>query len=439
MHSRIITVDFAKKAGKIKPLLCSSALPLSEYPHPYDLKEVYADMSVGTVRLTPRENLPIGVGDIFPDFSLDPRLEASYNFTVLDSAASMVKSLGMDIFLTLGERPDPTLSSPRNLPPRDKRKWAEICVGIIRHLNEGWANGFKYGIKLVEIWQGADTYASFRAEPEEYYELYSLVSKRLKERFPRLSVGGYSSKGFYSLNHAYGTEEERKSIDFLENFLDFQAKEKAPLDFLSWKCYAGFPEELPLHSNYAASYLSTAGFKKAKSIVTEFNAAPKSPTFFFDKSYPAFLASMLLGAQKSDVDMMFYSDLSPLSPSNGLYSLNDRAALHPYAALGVAAAFGELLRVGDAVDSGEDYRRELYALAAGGKDRGAVLISTADFNGRITVEFKNSPFTVCKIKGMTGGGERGVGASTVAEAVSVSSDRLNLKAGANQVYLITLE
>ena len=27
-------------------------------------------------------------------------------------------------------------------PPKDYQKWAKICEGIIRHYNEGWADGF---------------------------------------------------------------------------------------------------------------------------------------------------------------------------------------------------------------------------------------------------------------------------------------------------------
>ena len=37
-------------------------------------------------------------------------------------------------------------------PPKDFQKWAEICEHIIMHYNEGWANGFHYGIKYFEVW-----------------------------------------------------------------------------------------------------------------------------------------------------------------------------------------------------------------------------------------------------------------------------------------------
>ena len=215
MHSRFIQVDFSKKAGKIKPLFSSPTLPLSSYPCRYDVSREFSEFNVGIVKLRPSVDLEIGISDIFPDPSLDPRLEASYNFTALDAAATLAKGQGMDIFLSLGERPDMACTSLRTLAPRDIEKWAEICVGILRHLNEGFSGGFKYGVKYVEIWPEADSLSSFRSSPEEFYELYTTVSKRLKERFPRLRVGGYSALGFYSLNHVDGSEEEKRSIDFL--------------------------------------------------------------------------------------------------------------------------------------------------------------------------------------------------------------------------------
>ena len=439
MQGRIVTVDFSKKAGKLKSLLCSHALTHSELPFFYDLTDEYSELSVPTVRIGAGEYMSLGVQDVFPDFYLDPRFESSYNFTVLDTVASLIKSQGREIFLSLGERPDTACSSPRNLVPRDVEKWAEICVGIIRHLNEGWGNGFKYGVKQIEIWPGADSKASFRGTPEEYYELYSVTAKRLKERFPRLQIGGYSADGFYALNHVDGTEEQKRSIDFLEGFLAYTSEKKAPLDFLSWKCYATYPEELSLHANYAASYLINFGFKRAKSIVTEFNLRSNDCSYVFDKSYPAFLASSLISAEKSGIDMMFYSDFSPLSPRNALYSFDDRKTLRRYGAYGAASAYAELYRIGTAVDSGEDYRRELYTLAAGGKDKGALLLVTSDFKGQLTVDLKNCPFSRCSVKGMTGGGERGVGFSTVKDGISVASGRINLKAGPHQIYLISFE
>ena len=439
MHSRFIQVDFSKKAGRIKPLFSSPSLPVSQYPCRYDVSSLLSELNVGTVRLRPSIDLEIGISDVFPDPDLDPRLEASYNFRALDAAASLVKGQGMDIYLSLGERADVSCSALRTLAPRDPEKWAEICVGIIRHLNEGFAGGFKYGIKYVEIWPEADSLSSFRSSPEEFYELYTTVATRLKEHFPRLRVGGYSCKGFYSLNHVDGSEEEKRAIDFLESFLDYISARKAPLDFLSWQCYATSPEELALHSNYAASYLVNSGYKKALSIVSGFNLRCKTPDTVYQKSYPAFLASSLIIAEKSSVDMLFYSDLSPFGRDNGLFSLDDRIAVRRYGAFGAAKAFGELFRIGTAAETGEDYRRELYTLAAGGRDRGALLIVTGEYNGQITVELKNSPFTLCSIVGLTGGGERGSGASSGAENIPISSGRLNLKAGRDQVYLISFE
>jgi hypothetical protein len=35
--------------------------------------------------------------------------------------------------------------------PADFDRWAAICLGIIRHYNEGWAHGFRHGIRYFEV------------------------------------------------------------------------------------------------------------------------------------------------------------------------------------------------------------------------------------------------------------------------------------------------
>ena len=71
-----------------------------------------------------------------------------------------------------------------------------VCEHIIRHYNEGWANGFKLGIEYWEIWNEPDgkkpngDQPNWSGTPEEFYEMYSVTAAHLKKRFPKLKIGG---------------------------------------------------------------------------------------------------------------------------------------------------------------------------------------------------------------------------------------------------------
>ena len=73
-------------------------------------------------------------------------------------------------------------------PPKDFGKWARICEHIIRHYNEGWANGFHFGIVYWEIWNEPDNglpgeNQMWTGTDEEYFALYDVTAKHLKKCF----------------------------------------------------------------------------------------------------------------------------------------------------------------------------------------------------------------------------------------------------------------
>ena len=71
-------------------------------------------------------------------------------------------------------------------PPKDFGKWARICEHVIRHYNEGWADGFHYGITYWEIWNEPDNGPTvarnqmWTGTAEQYYELYDVTARHLK-------------------------------------------------------------------------------------------------------------------------------------------------------------------------------------------------------------------------------------------------------------------
>ncbi len=444
MIQRNINVDFSRSAGRLKPVNSVNLGPRFGMELSVDFSAEYATMGVPLVRVHNPEP-PSGGGryidlhNIFPDPALDERFAESYNFAPTDAYLSAVKESGAEIFLRIGESGEPYEVRRHTYPPRDPEKWARIAERVIAHYNRGWANGFKWGIKYVELMPDADEPYGWGGTPTEYYEFYRTVANHIKDTFPRLKIGGYSSGGFHSLNHYDATDRERAYVSFLEGFLGYVTSPatRAPLDFLSWRCYAESPEELSLHSSYARNYLGQYGLKRTESIISEFNLSG-GDGIHLSREYPASLVASLIVAAKSDVGAMFYSDLDPRSPRCGLWSLEDRTNKHYYAAYHAMCAFGTLSRKGTVVDSSEDYRHAIYSLATRDDEGGTVMIATRNYSGIIELNIVGSQYTSYSIKGLVGGGTRGEGMSTSAESIPLNDGKIRMRAGKNEVYLVTL-
>ena len=442
MIKRTVNIDFSRKTGKIKPVNCLNNGPLFGIDLDLDFTEQYNEIKPPFIRLSNIEypytsSRFLDIHCIFPDMELDERFEASYNFGPTDRYIATARETGAEIFLRLGESPEPYEVTRYTRQPKDKEKFARICERIIAHYNKGWANGFKYNIKYVEIMCDVDTARGWSAEAREYYALYTTVAKHLKEVYPKLRVGAYSSGGFFSLNHYGASEEQKRYVDFMEGFFDHITRDDpAPLDFFSWKCYAESPEEITLHANYARSYLGQCGLRKAQSIISEFNLLGTEMGDYLDRKYPAALARALIIAQKSNVDMMFYSHLSPDAKWNALYSLDERRDKHLYSSYHVMSAFGSLASLGSVVDSTEDYRTEIYSLATLGDDVGACVFSTSDYSGVVEINLTGKTFTTYSIKGIIGGGDRGSGFFTEECGLPLRDGTVTLRVGKNEVYFL---
>lgn len=423
----------------MKPVIATNSGPLATASLSVDLTERLSAAGVSFIRTSshPGERV-VDIHTVFPDFNLDERFAESFNFAPTDRYLKAIKDMGAGIMLRLGDTPDPYEVKRTPTLPSDTEKWASVCERIIAHYNEGWGCGMKLGIKHVEITAGLDSLLN----PEDrvkFYELYRVVANRLRARFPRIKIGGYSCGGFHSLNHFDATDLERSYVDFFEGFLSYiTTKEtEAPLDFFTWSCAAETPEELSLHSNYARNYLNQYGLKKTQSVISDFSIAERSATYR-DKAYPALLISSLILAQKGDIAMLFVEG-NPESDGCPFFSVEDRHSVHTYAAYNALSAFAQLAALGTTVQTTEDYRHAIYSLAAYNGEQGAVIVTTDNYNGIVELSVEGAEFSTYSIKGIIGGGERGDGFSTAASDVPVADGRVRLRAGKNEVYLITLK
>lgn len=135
--------------------------------------------------------LYVDIPNLFRDFETDANDPASYDFVITDQIINGLIKAGCEPYFRLGVTIENFhyLKAYRIFPPKDFAKWARICEHVIRHYNEGWADGYHYNITYWEIWNEPDdcyndrTAAMWKGTPEEYYRLYSVAAKHLKKCF----------------------------------------------------------------------------------------------------------------------------------------------------------------------------------------------------------------------------------------------------------------
>ncbi len=443
MLERTVTADFSRRQNKLRPVSSVLGGPLFLPSFDEDFSEEYRKMNIPFIRFSDTGGFgfyPLDVSAIFADPGLDPTFELSYDFTLADKLVLAAAGTGAQIILCLGKSPDPyhrTASRPSM--PADI--WARVAEKIILHYNKGFAGGYKLGIKYIEIWPGADRPEYWGGTPEEFYSFYSTVAIYLKSKFPSLKLGGYSAGGFMSLNDFGTSKREKDYITFLEGFLSYTGRRdiKAPLDFFTWECPALSTDELTLHASYARSYLSGYGHKRTASVISRFSLRPSDEPQHLDRAYPARLIASLILAEKSGIDMMFYDNLDPLSDKCSVWSLEDRHTRHYYSAYRALSAYGALTALGSSVLTTDDFRHEVYSLAATDGESGAVILVTDKYSGALTLELSGANFTTYSILGMLGGGTRGVGYAKEEDNIPLKAPRITLKVGAGEIYLIMLK
>lgn len=322
-----IAIDLARVTGRIKPLHGVNNGPVG-YGSLVDVSHYYRMAGIPLVRLHdpnwphPRE---IDIHTIFPDFSQDPSDPASYDFSRSDAYVRLVLDTGARIVWRLGESIEHTETKYYVHPPADYAKWTEICLGIIRHYNHGWAGGYHYGIEYWEIWNEPEGGGGrmWSGTVRQYYDLYRSAAPAIKAFDPSLKVGGYAA--------ALPMIE----TEFFDGFLRMCRDEGLPLDFFSWHLYTDDPLKVRELSLFVRERLDRNGFHGTESHYNEWN--------FFDADWatlflpgnehvrrdlfergkgPAgasFAAAVLMELQDCPVDAANYYDGQPSALFCGLF------------------------------------------------------------------------------------------------------------------------
>jgi len=350
-----VTVDFSAESGPVKPLhgvnggiqesaYAGSTLELVRaaripYFRPHDVAD---NGSHGGPHL-------VDISAIFPDFDADVNDPASYDFHFTDAFIEKVYRAGSQMYYRLGQTIESLSKTYHVDPPKDFKKWAQICEHIIRHYNEGWADGFHYGIEYWEIWNEPDHSKPicWTGTQEEFYEFYEVVYRYLKNKFPNLQIGGPALLGSPSTGKA---------------FIEAMAKRNVPLDFLSWHMYFHTVEAFRNNVNFFRKILDENGYTDTPSFIDEWSIKP------FDLNQSHYLtvltAATMCAGQYEPVDMMLYYDVRIGSTFNNVFT---RRA-EPMPAYWAFYSWGQMAALGTSVEAKADIP-EIQVAAATNAER----------------------------------------------------------------------
>ncbi len=296
----LIKVDCQESLGTIRSLQGVNDGPVP-WNQAYDFSAYYRDMGVNWVRLHDLHG-PIGDWDgewvgavdihrVFPDFNADADNPENYDFARTDMHIQTIRELGAHIIYRLGYSWETV-----NDPPADFSQWAAICIHIIKHYNDGWAGGFHYNITYWEIWNEPDIEVFWNGTPQQFFELYNVTARAIKNYNPALKVGG---PGLALVN----------DYNFLEEFLSYCSTHSVPIDFVSWHVYSKNPFDIYRKAKAVENAMKTYGFASSKSLLTEWNMwaeASEWDDLRRDPALAAFTASALIYLQDSAVDIANY-------------------------------------------------------------------------------------------------------------------------------------
>ena len=325
-------------------------------------------------------NMYVDIPNVFRDFSADENDPASYDFTFTDFLLTSLQKANVEPIYRLGVTIEnySSMKAYRIYPPADYQKWARICEHVIRHYNEGWADGYHLGITYWEIWNEPDgagedgSSMMWLGTKEQYFELYAVAAKHLKACFgDAIKVGGYASCGFYGLFcEKEGHWREQYYLRFFEEFFKYIREAGAPIDFFSWHSYADV-ETTAKMADYVEESLEAFGYAGLETQLNEWNNAHDSKTRGTSFASANATAMMLkFQHQKTDI-LCFYDARIGQSVYGGLFN---PITYEPFCTYYGFKAFGELYALGNEAECSVE-GDGLYAVAATDGEKKALLIA----------------------------------------------------------------
>ena len=411
----IIKTNFNIDLGKIKPMHAAGQPPFSS-PRRYKEISYLTEANIPYSRLHDVGgpyglNRYVDIPNLFRDFGADENDPESYDFAFTDVLIKAMAEYNVSPIFRLGVtiENDFKVKAYRIHPPADPAKWARVCEHVVRHYNEGWANGFHYGIEYWEVWNEPENHfpgenQMWTGTAEQYYELYGATARQLKACFgDSIKIGGYGATGFYyALAHPdrfgldikprtgerYTHPKEEYRVNFFLGFLEYVKKNALPLDFFSYHSYVDV-EDTALMVRFARKILDEYGFAKTTTMLNEWNNSARLPLAREGSEASARACNMICTLQNEPVDMLCYYDTRTNSISDYAGMFNPMTK-KPYCLYYGFKAFGELYRLGRQVKTECDDSELTVLAATDGESNGLIIVNTSNAEKNLITDLCDS-------------------------------------------------
>jgi xylan 1,4-beta-xylosidase len=237
---RVIQIDFNREKGPLNTLFneCVGAGRANEgLRADWQQQLAYVKKECGFRYIRMHGLLTDDMGVYKEDRDGNPQ----YNYMYVDVLFDFLQSIGIKPFVELGFMPSALASGSNTIfwwrgnvtPPKDYEKWEALIRNLTQHFTE------RYGVDEVktwyfEVWNEPNLSPGFwTGTQEEYFKLYEYSAKAVKSVNLEYHIGGPATAGA-----AWETE-----------LIDFCAKNKVPIDFISTHAYGVNQGYLDEHGN----------------------------------------------------------------------------------------------------------------------------------------------------------------------------------------------
>lgn len=206
-------------------------------------------------------------------------------------------------------------------PPTDYDKWAQLVKATVMHCIE------RYGLDSIlewkwEVWNEPNLDSFWTGTQEEYFRLYEVTARAIKDIDKRLAVGGPSSSG----------ADFRDNLNYLRAFIDFCSEKKLTVDFVSAHPY---PTYWPLdtdgneqmgymgkscnieHLDLIKNIIENSPYPNAEIHLTEYNTSPSPRDLIHDTLFPAPFLLYNLTQNIGKVDSLGFWTFTDVFEENG--------------------------------------------------------------------------------------------------------------------------
>ena len=161
-------------------------------------------------------------------YSEDKQGQPVYNFQYIDALYDSILNIGMKPFVELSFMPQALASGSKTVfwwkgnitPPKDYDRWERLIQALVQH----WTA--RYGAEEVtkwyfEVWNEPNLDIFWSGNQTEYFKLYEVTTRAIKNVSPAFRVGGPATAG----------------NGWVAETIDFATRQHVPLDFITTHDY----------------------------------------------------------------------------------------------------------------------------------------------------------------------------------------------------------